>query len=61
MVAHAIKEKVDVIQIYGLPLTGDEYKRQRPSLLFHLGIAYGSGIRIEDHSSLIDWEADYGG
>lgn len=50
MVALAITEGFDEIQLFGIDLAQDtEYAIQRPSCEFFLGIAVGRGIRVVPH------------
>jgi len=50
MIALAIVERFDEIQLYGIDLAQDtEYAIQRPSCEFFLGIAVGRGIRVVPH------------
>jgi len=60
MVAHAVLDLYDEIELHGLHMGGDEYRDQRPSFLYHLGFAKSRGVKIFDYSHLIDWGADYG-
>jgi hypothetical protein len=47
MIALAIEQGYDEIALYGIDLNcKDEYKEQRPSVLYFLGIAQGKGIKI---------------
>jgi hypothetical protein len=47
MLAEAIEEKPDVIEIYGVTLSGkDEYKRQKPSVYAFVMVARALGIKV---------------
>ena len=47
MIALAIYEKFDVIEVYGVDMAvGTEYNEQRPSCEYYLGIARGRGIEV---------------
>jgi len=47
MIALAIYEKFDVIEIYGVDMAvGTEYNEQRPSCEYYLGVARGRGIEV---------------
>jgi len=48
MIALAIYEKFDVIEVYGVDMAvGTEYNEQRPSCEYYLGIAKGRGIEVK--------------
>jgi len=50
MIAYAIYEKVDSIDIYSVPLFyKDEYTEQRPCIEFWIGYAMGQGIEVIIH------------
>jgi len=52
MIAMAITEHYDEIQLYGIDMSQDtEYATQRPSCEYFLGIAVGRGIRVIPHRS----------
>lgn len=61
MVAVAIDEGAETIELHGCPMTdGGIYAHQKPSLLYWIGIAKALGIEVEDCSAIVDWEATYG-
>ena len=54
LLALAIHEKVDVIELYGFEMGGDtEYKYQKDSAHFFLGVAVGRGITIKRQSNSV--------
>jgi len=63
MIAYAIYEKVDSIDIYGIPLFyEEEYTEQRPCMEFWIGYAMGQGIEVKVHkpSYLLTAVPNYG-
>lgn len=63
MLALAIYENVDEIQIYGIDLLcDDEYGYQRPNAEYLIGLARGKGIRvfIPEESALCKFDHRYG-
>ncbi len=63
MIAYAIYEKVDSIDVYGVPLfTEEEYTFERPCVEFWLGYAMGQGIKVTVHkpSYLLSSAPNYG-
>lgn len=61
-IALAIHLGYKKIELYGIEATSDtEYFRQKPGLLFWVGIATGRGVRVQTHSqSLLVKELRYG-
>lgn len=63
MMAYAIHEKVDSIDIYGIPLFyEEEYTFERPCIEFWIGYAMGQGIEVKVHkpSYLLTAAPNYG-
>lgn len=61
MLATAIDERVSEIELHGCPMTdGGIYAHQKPSAMYYIGIAVGSGIKVVDRSGMVDWGACYG-
>lgn len=63
MIAYAIYEKVDSIDIYGITLsTEEEYTFERPCIEFWVGYAMGQGIEVTIHkpSNLLSSAPNYG-
>jgi len=61
MIAVAIDEGAESIELHGCPMTdGGIYAHQKPSLLYWIGIAKALDIDVEDYSGIVDWEATYG-
>lgn len=60
-IALAIYQGKKQIELVGIELTSDtEYVRQRPGVLFWLGIAVGRGINVVIHSPLLMKDKPYG-
>ncbi len=60
-IALAIYQGKKQIEIAGIEMTSDtEYVRQRPGVLFWLGIAVGRGINVVLHSPLLMKDKPYG-
>jgi hypothetical protein len=60
MLGHALYEGVSRVVLAGAPLSGGhEYARQRPSVLYWIGILRGNGILVEDRDKIVDWGAWY--
>lgn len=63
MIAHALKEGVTELHIYGVDMaTGTEYASQRPSCEYFLGLAAGAGVKVyvPPQSDLLKLVAMYG-
>lgn len=61
MLATAIAEGVSDIELHGCPMgDGGIYAHQKPSAMYYIGIAVGSGITVVDRSGMVDWGACYG-
>lgn len=60
-IALAIYQGKKQIELVGIEMTSDtEYVRQRPGVLFWLGIAVGRGINVVIHSPLLMKDKPYG-
>jgi hypothetical protein len=55
MLAYAIHVKADIVELFAAPHSSPtEYIEQRPSVYYWLGQCEGAGVKVIDHSNMLN-------